>query len=161
MKRVIVIGCPGSGKSCFARALQKKTGLPVSHLDLLYWNSDRTVVPREMFLERLYAVMGQPCWIIDGNYASTMEARLAACDTVFFLDYSTDICLSGIRERRGKVREDLPWVEETEDEEFMTFVRGYRTEGREHVLALQEKYPQKNWIVFSDRAEADRYLEGL
>lgn len=47
-------------------------------------------------------------WIIDGNYGSTIELRLQACDTVVFLDYSTNICLDGIKKRRGKPRTDIP-----------------------------------------------------
>ena len=64
-----------------------------------------------VFLERLSKVMEGEEWIIDGNYSSTMEQRINACDTVIFLDYPLDICLHGVRERRGKVRTDMPWVE--------------------------------------------------
>ena len=103
-----MIGCPGSGKSTFSRELQEITGLPLHHLDLLYWNSDRTIVAKEVFLERLRAVLKEPCWIIDGNYASSMELRLQRADTVFFLDYPTELCLTGVEDRRGKPRPDLP-----------------------------------------------------
>ena len=85
MKRVIVIGCPGSGKSTFARALHDKTGLPLHHLDMMYWNADKTTVPKEVFRARLAELLTEDAWIIDGNYGSTMETRMAACDTVFFL----------------------------------------------------------------------------
>ena len=53
MKKVIVIGCPGSGKSTFAKALHNKTELPLYHLDMMYWNPDKTTVSREVFVERL------------------------------------------------------------------------------------------------------------
>ena len=43
MERAIVIGCPGGGKSTFARALAEKTGLPLHHLDMMYWNADKTI----------------------------------------------------------------------------------------------------------------------
>ena len=81
MKKIIVIGCPGSGKSTFARALNHKTVIPLVHLDMLFWNADKTAVERSIFLERLVAVLEKDEWIIDGNYASTMEQRIAACDT--------------------------------------------------------------------------------
>ena len=102
MKKVIVIGCPGSGKSTVSRALHNKTGIPLYHLDMMYWNADKTTVEKSVFLERLSAVLKKDEWIIDGNYGSTMELRMVACDTVIFLDYPLDICLDGIRERRGK-----------------------------------------------------------
>ena len=115
MRKVIIIGCPGSGKSTFARALQDKTGLPLFHLDIMYWNADRTVVSREVFRERLNTVLQQERWIIDGNYGSTMELRMEACDTVFFLDYPLEICLSGVAARKGRPRSDMPWEERVED----------------------------------------------
>ena len=95
MKKIIIIGCPGSGKSRFARELNKKTGIPICHLDLLYWNADKTTVEKSVFLERLGEVMQTHEWILDGNFSSTMEMRMAACDTVIFLDYPCDVCLDG------------------------------------------------------------------
>ena len=69
MKKVIVIGCPGSGKSTVSRALHNKTGIPLYHLDMMYWNADKTTVEKGVFLERLSAVLEKNEWIIDGNYA--------------------------------------------------------------------------------------------
>ena len=69
MKRVIVIGCPGSGKSTFSRALHDVTGLPIHYLDMMYWNSDRTVVEKTVFIRRLNEALDKEEWIIDGNYA--------------------------------------------------------------------------------------------
>ena len=126
MKRVIVIGCPGSGKSVFSRVLHQVTGLPLIHLDLLHWNADRTFVPRETLLERLSPILASDRWIIDGNYASTMELRMQACDTVIFLDYPTEVCLEGALARRGTPRPDMPWVEapnEEPDKEFFEFIQ--------------------------------------
>lgn len=119
MKKVIVIGCPGSGKSTVSRALHNKTGIPLYYLDMMYWNADETTVEKSVFLERLSAVLEKDEWIIDGNYGSTMELRMAACDTAIFLDYPLDVCLDGIKERHGKPRSDMPWIETEEDAEFI------------------------------------------
>ena len=159
MKNVIIIGCPGSGKSTFARALKEKTGLPLYYLDMLYWNADKTTVSKEVFRERLRKVLSEDEWIIDGNYGSTMDIRMAECDTVFFLDYSADICLSGIKDRMGKARPDMPWIETEEDSEFLEFIRSYNTESRPKVLELLNKYSEKNIIVFNNRDDADAYLK--
>ena len=161
MKKVIIIGCPGSGKSTFARKLQLVTGLPLHHLDLIYWKSDRTIVPREEFLEKLHQIMAQEQWIIDGNYASTMEMRMQVCDTVIFLDYPPELCLSGAQERKGKTRPDLPWVEsnDLDDSEFMEYIRKFHELNRPTILSLLEKYSDKEIIIFHSREDAEIFLQ--
>ena len=159
MKKVIVIGCPGSGKSTFARALHEKTGIPLYHLDMMYWNADKTTVEKSVFLERLDAVLEQDEWIIDGNYASTMERRLAACDTVFFLDDPLDVCLEGVRARRGRPRPDMPWIETEEDVEFLESIKRFHDQQRPQVLELLEKYNGKHTVVFTSREQADAFLQ--
>jgi len=159
MNKVIVIGCPGSGKSTFSRALQNLTGLPLYHLDLLYWNSDRTTVSKEVFRERLQNVLMLDSWIIDGNYGSTMEMRMSECDTVFFLDYPLEVCINGVRERKGKTRSDMPWIETEDDEELLEFIKNYNTQSRPKVFELLEKYKEKNIVIFKNREEADDYIK--
>ena len=160
MKKIIVIGCPGSGKSTVSRALHNKTGIPLYHLDMMYWNADKTTVEKSVFLERLSVVLEKDEWIIDGNYGSTMELRMAACDTVFFLDYPLDVCLDGIRNRRGKSRSDMPWIETEEDEEFIEFIKNYNEQQKPKVLELLEKYSDKSIIIFESREQADTFLNG-
>ena len=160
MKKVIVIGCPGSGKSTVSRALYNKIGIPLYHLDMMYWNSDKTTVEEIVFLERLSAVLEKDEWIIDGNYGSTMELRMAACDTVIFLDYPFEVCLGGIKERRGKPRSDMPWVETDEDAEFIEFIKNYNEQQKPKVLELLEKYSDKNIVIFKSREQADAFLNG-
>ena len=161
MQRVMIIGCPGSGKSTFARSLTAKTGLPLYYLDMMYWNPDRTIKPKEEFRAALRETVALPEWIIDGNYGSTLELRMEACDTVIFLDYPTAVCLAGVEERRGKPRPDMPWVETEPDLEFIEFIKKYNEESRPKVIELLEKYKEKNIIIFKSRAEADEYLRRL
>ena len=161
MNKAIVIGCPGSGKSTFSRALHALTSLPLYHLDLLKWNSDKTTVSKEVFLERLQNVLVLDKWIIDGNYGSTIELRLKECDTVFFLDYPVEVCIDGITKRQGKPRSDMPWIETEDDAEFLEFIRNYSTQSRPKVLELLNNYPQKDVFIFKSRKEADEYLNNM
>ena len=162
MKRILVIGCPGSGKSSFARELQRRLGIPLHHLDMMYWNADKTTVEKRVFLERLSAALERDEWIIDGNYSSTMELRMQKCDTVIFLDYPLEVCLGGISERRGKARSDIPWIESEEyDKEFVDFVKNYESQSRPQVMNLLNKYSYKNIFILKDRNDAKSFLDKI
>lgn len=163
MNRIMVIGCPGSGKSTFSKALHKTTGIPLFHLDMMYWNADRTTVDKAVFRERLLNTIQKNEWIIDGNYGSTIELRLQACDTVVFLDYSLDVCLNGIKERRGKARTDMPWVEneDEEDSEFIEFIKNYNSQSRRKIMDLLNKYSHKDIYIFKNRKDADVFLNQI
>lgn len=158
--RIIVLGCPGSGKSTFARRLQQRTGLPLIHLDNLWWRADRTHVSRDAFDRALAAALSGERWIIDGDFSRTYEARFRACDTVFFLDYDEETCLAGIAARVGAARSDMPWVEERPDPELMTLVRDYRRDKRPGIYALLKRYPDRRAFVFRTRAEAHGMIFG-
>ena len=151
MKKIIVIGCPGSGKSTFSKALHNITGIPLFHLDMMFWNRDKTTVEKSVFLERLLNVIQNSEWIIDGNYGATMDLRMQACDTIVFLDYPLEVCLNGIKERRGKPRTDMPWIENEgeEDAEFIEFIKNYNAESRPKVMKLLDKYSNKDIFIFS------------
>ena len=158
MKRALVIGCPGSGKSTFARRLRDATGLPLYYLDRLYWREDRTHVEREEFDARLEEILSRDRWIIDGNYARTLPMRLARCDAVFFLDYPAEVCLDGIIARRGAWREDMPWMETGEDAEFIEFVQHFSADARPAILEWLRGVKGVDIYHFSQRRDAEKYL---
>lgn len=158
MKKIIVIGCPGAGKSTFARRLKEMTGLPLYYLDQIWHKTDRTTVSKEEFDAKLKEIIQQDSWIIDGNYLRTMECRLDACDTVFFLDYPLEICLEGAKARIGTVREDMPWVETEFDEEFRQWILDFPKDQIPVIYELLKKYEtEKEIIVFKSRDEAEKF----
>lgn len=162
MKKVIVIGCPGAGKSTFARELRDRTGLPLYYLDRLWHKPDRTNVSREEFDARLQSIMAEEQWIIDGNYGRTMQMRMEICDTIFFLDYPLALCLAGAEARIGKPREDMPWVETEFDKAFKQYILDFSKEQRPKILELLAGYQnEKNIVIFTSREEADQYLNSL
>ncbi|MCH5321853.1 MAG: AAA family ATPase, partial [Eubacterium sp.] len=99
--KIIVVGCPGAGKSTFSRKLAEKTGIPLYHLDALYWKEDWTHISRERLRFIQKRIMKNDSWIIDGNFMNTMETRIKRCNLIIFLDYQTDVCLDGIVQRVG------------------------------------------------------------
>ncbi len=159
MNKVIVIGCPGSGKTTFAEKLNKCTGLPLYYLDAIWHKPDKTHIPREEFDERIADIFSKPKWIIDGNYKRTIEMRLQHCDTVFLFDLPTEVCIKGATDRIGKDRYDLPWTETELDEEFKQFIVEFPEKTLPYIYELIEKYrTEKHVVIFKSRNEADEYI---
>ncbi len=159
--KAIVIGCPGSGKSTFAKMLSEYTNTPLCYLDSINWNSDKTTVVREVFDKRLSEVLQKDEWIIDGNYMRTMEMRMAKADVIYLFDLPTDVCIDGVRERLGKKHEDLPWIETEIDDEFIKFIKDFRTESLPKIYELTYKYSNIKTIVFKSRQDAEKYLQAI
>ena len=160
MQKVIVIGCPGSGKTTFARKLHRKTGLPLYYLDAIWHKPDKTHVSREEYDARLGEILALDAWIIDGNYSRTLERRMAECDTVFLFDLPVEVCLAGVISRIGKNREEMPWVETELDPEFEQQIRDFPSKELPTVYALVEKYSEKAIVVFKSREAADAFFAG-
>ena len=161
MKRVVVTGSPGSGKSVFSVKLHEKTGLPLVHLDNVWWKPDRTHVTREEFDAALADILKEDEWIIDGSYSRTFEPRFAACDTVILLDYDAEVCLKGIADRVGQARPDIPWTEQSIDPELVELVKTYRERNLPTIRELFRRYADRETHVFHDRDEAQRWLDSL
>ena len=157
-KKIIVLGCSGSGKSTFSKRLHLITGLPLIHLDNIWWKADKSHISREEFDNKLYHIFKESAWIMDGDYSRTYEVRFQACDTLIFLDYDRDECMDGIKERVGKERSDIPWVAQELDSALVESVERYPEENRPVIYSLIEKYSDKYQFIFHSRAEAGEWL---
>ena len=131
--RIIVLGCPGSGKSTFARALAARTGLPLIHLDSVWWRADGSHISRDEFDRALAELLAGEKWIMDGDYSRTYEVRLRA----------------------------MPWTESALDPELVAMVKNYARDNRPVLLDLLRRYADRQVLVFTDRTRADRWLSEL
>ena len=117
-------------------------------------------ISQEELEEKLRNIFKQEQWIIDGNYQRTLELRLKECDTIFLLDYPTDICIEGAKSRVGIKRDDLPWVEEKLDENFKKIIFDFSKQKLPEIYRLLDKYKDnRNIIVFRTREESDNYIK--
>lgn len=160
MRRALVIGCPGSGKSFFARRLAALSGLPLYYLDMLWHRPDRTTVGRDQFDRELAGILARDRWIIDGNYQRTLAMRLRRCDTVFLFDLPLRDCLNGAASRIGRKRPDIPWLELKSDPDFRQWIIDFKKDRLPGILELLAK-TDCDQIIFKSRMEADAYLDAM
>lgn len=161
MKKIAVLGCSGSGKSTFSIQLHNITGLPLYHLDNIWWKSDRTHISRDEFDKQLDDIVNRDSWILDGDYSRTYEKRIAACDTVFFLDYGEEVCMQGIIDRIGKERIDIPWTDNKLNPELVKLVKNYETVEKPVLIELLNKYSDKDIIILYSRQEANVMIKNM
>ena len=161
MKKIIVIGCPGSGKTTFAEKLKDKIGLPLFYLDAIWHKPDRTHISRDEYDARLAEILALDSWIIDGNYSRTIESRISACDTIFLFDLPVEICLDGAISRLGKGRYDMPWIDTELNPNLKREIEVFPSKNLPTIYALINKYKNgKTVVIFKSREQADAFLNG-
>jgi len=167
LKRVLVIGTGGSGKTTVARRLAQRTGLPLIHLDALYWRSGWQPTPADEWRDTVQSLISRDAWIIDGNYGGTLDVRLTACDTVVFLDLPRLVCLWRVLKRQvrhlGQVRPELPpGCRERLSWEFIWWIWTYpsrrRGDALERLAALDQ---EKRVAILRSSAAIDAFLASV
>ena len=161
MKKIIVIGCPGSGKTTFAKKLHNKFGIPLFHLDAIWHKPDKTHISRESFDSHLSEILALDEWIIDGNYQRTLEKRLNVCDTVFLFDLPVEVCLDGAVSRLGKKRCDMPWIDTELDPRLKREIEEFPSKNLPAIYSILDRYKDKKIVVFKSREQADDFLYSL
>ncbi len=165
--RILVIGSGGSGKSTLAAGIGARTGLPVVHLDALYWRPGWVPTPEDEWRRTVEALVARPSWVMDGNYGGTLDIRLPACDTVVFLDTPRRVCITRVIARwlryAGRSRPEMtPGCPERITWEFLLWIWSYPRRRRPQILRrLAELSSGQRVHVLRSRAEIASFLEEL
>lgn len=161
MKRVMFIGCPGAGKTTLSEKFAKKVGLPIIHLDHLFWKPGWEMVDKPHFKELVAAEIAKDEWVIDGNYGSTMEMRAERADTVVFLDFNNVFCLYRVIKRA--IQNKRPQAEgcpQRVDWEFAKFILfDYPKRSRKTAYKLIEQQPETAWYVLRNPRDVKRFMK--
>lgn len=164
MKRVLVIGSGGAGKSTFARRLGERLGLEVLHLDTFFWRPGWVETPKEEWRRTVEGLCAREAWVMDGNFSGTLDVRLKACDTVVFLDLPRTVCVWRAMKRwvmyRNTPRPDMAaGCGEKFDPKFLHWVWTFPSRSRPTVLArLGEFAADKRVIRLRSSEEVERFL---
>lgn len=157
-KKIIVIGCPGAGKTTFSKKLARIIDIPLYNLDKFYWKADATHISRRELIKKQKEVFKTDSWIIDGNFKGTLELRFEQAELIYFLDFPKDICINGVKNRN--CREELP-CELPVNDELLSFIKKFDIDVKPKILNLIDKYNDRKVITFYSREEADNYIENL
>jgi adenylate kinase family enzyme len=153
MKKIIILGNCGAGKSTLARELGRILGITrICHLDAHYWNEGWVITEESAWQEKLAGMLNEldkeDAWIMDGNYSKSLHLRLPYCDTIIYLDFPTWLCLYRIVKRvlrdYGRVRLDMAeGCPEKFDLEFIEYVATYRNKRKPEVMEKLAAYKDK------------------
>ncbi len=166
MKRIAVVGCPGAGKTTFCRALSKKTGISIIHLDTYYHDKSQPYFEAKnlrAWESKIAELARKEQWIMDGNFGSTFTLRFARADTIIFFDYPRYLCLWRILKRRlqfrSSPRQEMPedWREKV-DYGFLRYVWKFKKQSRHKIIdALPDA--DTDLIIFKNPNDAKKYFE--
>jgi adenylate kinase family enzyme len=107
-RRVVVTGLAGAGKSTFSLALGARTGLPVIHLDLHFWQPGWVAPSDAEWRQVQREVLAGDAWIADGNYGETLDLRLELADSLVVLDLPWWRCSARALRRGVRMPDQLP-----------------------------------------------------
>jgi len=166
MKRVLVIGSCGAGKSTFAKRLHQETGLKLVHLDSLYHLPNWEEPSAEDWLEIVNELVEEDEWIIDGNFGGTMDLRLDYCDTVIWLDFSRAVCVWRVIKRTLKFykrqRPDMAeGCYERFDWEFTKYVWNFPRDKNPAIESRLKQFENFQNIRLRSNAEVEGFFRKL
>src|SRR5215470_8299564 len=155
MRRVMVVGSSGSGKTTFARALAEKLRLPLVELDRYYWRAGWNEPTGAEWRKSVADLAATPDWVMDGNYSGTFDLRMPIADAIIWLDYPRAICLRRALARTmrgyGRPRDGLTGCPERFDWEFLQSVWEFPSKHRPRIeSAIRELGPHARLWQITD-----------
>jgi adenylate kinase family enzyme len=164
MKKVVIIGSGGAGKSTFSRKLGEVTGLPVIHLDKLYWRPNWKQTPRDEWIPIVAREIAKPEWIIDGNFGNTRVMRMQAADTIIMLDLPRLVCMYRILKRafiyhEGNRPDMAEGCHEKFDPEFVLWVWNYKNSSRVRAMEEIANLKDTRVVILRSRREVAEFLK--
>ncbi len=166
MKRVLVIGSCGAGKSTFARRLHAITELPLIHLDSIYHRPNWEEPPDEEWLEIVKHLVEGDKWIIDGNFGGTMELRMEHCDAVVWLDIPRTVCTFRILKRMvlywNKKRPDMAeGCNERFDWDFIKYTWNFPRDKNSLLQSRLKKFAENSVFRLTTNKEIEKFFSGI
>lgn len=170
MKKILIIGSGGAGKSTLARQLHDATGIEVTHLDKVFWRPNWVETPKDEWEKTIENLLKKDSWIMDGNYGGTLEMRFAVCDTVIFLDMPRTICVWQAFTRfliyKKKNRPDMAeGCDEKFDLEFLKFLKwiwDYPKRTKPKVELLIKRFEDTKKIIrLRSKTETENFLRNV
>lgn len=168
MQRIMIIGPSGSGKSTLARALGKRLGLPVVHLDRAYWGPGWVAPRKDVWRGTVAELAANDTWVMDGSYSSTVDLRLPRTECVIWLDLPRRIyfprtvwrLIRHYGRERGDVGRGCP--ERFDLGFFRDWVWTYPSRGRPRDAALMAKLPAHiRAVVLRSPRQVRQFVAGL
>ncbi len=159
--KIIVIWCPGSGKSTFTKTINNFLNYPVLHLDKIYHINDKNHITREELIKKVKNFTSKyNKWIIDWNYISTINTRIKLADTIILLNISSRICLKNVYKRSEDsikywiIRDDMvKWFNESLEDDFINFIKNFEIDTFPKIIKTLKNYKNKKVIIINNYEE--------
>ena len=167
MKRIMVIGSGGAGKSELSRRLGEILGIEVIHLDRVYWRPNWTEPPKHDWKETVETLVKRESWIMDGNFGGTIEIRAAAADTIILLDLPRILCVWRAVKRRlkypNRTRPDMgEGCPEKMDLEFLQWIWNFPRDSRPRLMEILRRYDKtKSILVLKSRRDVEAFVRDI
>lgn len=165
MKRIVVFGRPGSGKSTFATQLASRLELPVHHLDKHFFLENWVERDRDAFLTIQRALVEQEEWVIDGNAMRSLEMRFARAELALYFRFNPFVCLWRMWKRVFQKNWHIPDLAEgcTKNVRFrlIRYMLQFDKRYRARIDMLRERYPHVRFFLFTSDRDARRFLQEL